>query len=235
MRPRPRHYAAAIRGLVAMAAIATCRGDQGPEAPTPRAVAPRPSFATTPPASVTLVGAGNIARCDRTNDEATANLLDAIPGTVFALGDNAYPGGTASTYTNCYNPTWGRQKARTSPAVGNHEYDSSSTASGYFGYFGAAAGDPAKGYYSYELGSWHVIVLNSGSTTISTAAGSPQEQWLRADLAAHPARCTVAYWHHPLFDSKDPPNANIRPLWDALYAAGVEVVVNAHYGFYERC
>src|SRR5207244_13212444 len=86
----------------------------------------------------------------------------------------------------------------------------------------------------YDLGSWTVIVLNSGSTTISTAAGSPQEQWLRADLAAHPARCTVAYWHHPLFDSKDPPNANIRPLWDALYAGGVEVVVNAHYAFYER-
>src|SRR2546421_1081159 len=131
MRPRPRHYAAAIRGLATLLTIATCRGDQGPRAT-------RPSFATTPPASVTLVGAGNIARCDRTNDEATANLLDAIPGTVFALGDNAYPGGTASTYANCYTPTWGRQKARTYPALGLHEYDSSSTAAGYFGYFGTA-------------------------------------------------------------------------------------------------
>src|ERR1051326_3090849 len=128
MRPHPRHYAAAIRGLMGMLAIATCRGDQGLDAPTPRAGAPPPSFATTPHPSVTAVGAGNSARCDRTNDEATATLLDAIPGTVFARGDNAYPGGTASTYTSCYNPTWGRHKARTSPAPGNHEYDSSSTA-----------------------------------------------------------------------------------------------------------
>src|SRR6266567_7805661 len=143
MRPRPRHYAAAIRGLVAMAAIATCRGDQGPEAPTPRAGAPRPSFATTPPASVTLVGAGNIARCDRTNDEATANLLDAIPGTVFALGDAGYPNGTATNYT-CYNASWGRHKARSYPVTGNHDYDSSATAASYFNYFGAAAGVPTK-------------------------------------------------------------------------------------------
>ena len=187
----------------------------------------------TGPAPTTLVGAGNIARCDRTGDEATAALLDNIAGTVFTAGDNAFDKGTLTQYQQCYNPNWGGQKARTRPAAGDWDYKTAN-ASGYFGYFGAAAGDPAQGYYSYDLGSWHVIVLNSGSTTISTAAGSPQEQWLRADLAAHPARCTVAYWHHPLFDSKDPPNANIRPLWDALYAAGVEVVVNAHYAFYER-
>src|SRR5256885_999303 len=99
----------------------------------------------------------------------------------------------------------------------------------------AAAGDPKQGYYSYDAGAWHVVVLNSGSPSlVPTTATSPQVQWLRADLAAHPAHCTLAYWHHPLFDSKDNPNANIRPLWDALYAAGVDVVVNAHYGFYER-
>src|SRR6266566_4615678 len=234
MRPRPRHYAAAIRGLVAMAAIATCRGDQGPEAPTPRAGAPRPSFATTPPASVTLVGAGNIARCDRTNDEATANLLDAIPGTVFALGDNTYPGGTAGTYTNCYNPTWGRQKARTYPAVGNHEYDSSSTAAGYFGYFGAAGGDPTKGYYSYELGAWHVIVLNSNNTFVSTAVGSPQELWLKADLAANTKQCIVAMWHHPRFYSTTSssftptaPAVNAGP--DVTAATGGTVTVTATF------
>jgi len=187
----------------------------------------------TGPAPATLVGAGNIARCDRTGDEATAALLDNIAGTVFTAGDNAFDKGTLTQYQQCYTPNWGRQNARTRPAPGDWDYKTAN-ASGYFGYFGAAAGDPAKGYYSYDLGSWHVIVLNSGSTTISTAAGSPQEQWLRADLAAHPARCTVAYWHHPLFDSKDPPNASIRPLWDALYAAGVDVVVNAHYAFYER-
>ena len=187
----------------------------------------------TGPAPVTLVGAGNIGRCDRTGDEATAALLDNIAGTVFTAGDNAFDKGTLTQYQQCYNPNWGRQQTRTRPAPGDWDYKTAN-ASGYFGYFGAAAGDPAKGYYSYDLGTWHVIVLNSGSTSISTAAGSPQEQWLRADLAAHPARCTVAYWHHPLFDSKDPPNANIRPLWNALYAAGVDVVVNAHYAFYER-
>ena len=135
-----RHYLA-LPAVIAVLTLATCRGDQGPESPTQGAESGSgPSFATTSPSSVTLVGAGNIARCDRTNDDATANLLDSIPGTVFALGDNAYPGGTATTYTNCYNPTWGRQKARTYPVLGNHEYDSSTAAAGYFGYFSAAAG-----------------------------------------------------------------------------------------------
>src|SRR2546430_9841830 len=84
-------------------------------------------------------------------------------------------------------------------------------------------------------GAWHVVVLNSGSPSlVPTTATSPQVQWLRADLAAHPARCTLAYWHHPLFDSKDAPYTTVRPLWDGLYGAGVDVVVNAHYAFYER-
>ncbi|MGE5837766.1 MAG: PKD domain-containing protein [Acidobacteriota bacterium] len=191
-----------------------------------------PSFATSS-GPVTLVGAGNIAKCGNINDDATAALLDAIPGTVFALGDAAYDNGTTTQYNTCYGPSWGRHKARTQPAPGDRDYKTAGAA-GYFGYFGAAAGDPAKGYYSYDLGAWHVVVLNSGSTAISMAAGSPQEQWLRADLAANPARCTIAYWHHPLFDSKDSPNLKVRPLWDALYAAGVDVVVNAHYAFYER-
>src|SRR5690348_10231086 len=141
----PRSFAA-LPALAAVLALTTCRGDQGPEALRQPSTVSRPSFATSP-GSITLVGAGNIARCDRTNDDATAALLDSIPGTVFALGDNAFPGGTATTYANCYNPTWGRQKARTYPAPGNREYDSSATAAGYFGYFGAAAGDPTKGYY----------------------------------------------------------------------------------------
>ncbi|HEV2670602.1 MAG TPA: PKD domain-containing protein, partial [Gemmatimonadales bacterium] len=161
-------------------------------------------------------------------------MLDSIAGTVFADGDNAYDKGTATQYTTCYGPTWGRHKARTQPAAGDVDYKTAN-ASGYFGYFGAAAGDPHQGYYSYDLGAWHVVVLNSGSSSlVPTTATSAQVQWLKADLAAHPARCTLAYWQHPLFDSKDNPNANIRPLWDALYPAGVDVVVNAHYGFYER-
>src|SRR5205823_10046406 len=115
---------------------------------------PAAQSAATPAGAVTLVGAGNIARCDRTDDEATAALLDSIPGTVFALGDNAMPGGTLASYQNCYGPSWGRHLSRTRPVPGNHEYDSSTAAAGCFGYFGGDAGVPAKGYYHYYMGSW---------------------------------------------------------------------------------
>ena len=107
-----------------------------------------------------LVGAGDISRCDLNTDEATAKLLDGIAGTVFTAGDNAYNSGTDAQFKNCYDPTWGRHKARTKPSVGNHEYNVAG-ASGYFNYFGTAAGDPTKGYYSYNVGAWHVVVLNS--------------------------------------------------------------------------
>ena len=184
-------------------------------------------------ASVTLVGAGDIAGCTSSyRDEATANLLDGIAGTVFAAGDNAYPDGSAANYADCYHSSWGRHKARTRPVPGNHEYNTFG-GTGYFGYFGAAAGDPAKGYYSYDLGSWHIIALNSNA---DMRAGFPQEQWLRADLAAHPAACTLAYWHHPRFSSgsqhgSDPMAA---PLWQALYEGGADVVISGHDHIYER-
>ncbi|HTD70998.1 MAG TPA: PKD domain-containing protein [Gemmatimonadales bacterium] len=213
--------------------VSTCRDDQGLRIPTAVPRTPTADVAATT-APVTLVGAGNIATCGQPGAAATALLLDTIPGAVFADGDNAYDKGTATQYTTCYGTTWGRHLGRTRPAAGDIDYKTAN-ASGYFGYFGAAAGDPKQGFYSYDLGAWHIVVLNSGSPSlVPTTATSPQVQWLRADLAAHPAHCTLAYWHHPLFDSKDNPNANIRPLWDALYAAGVDVVVNAHYGFYER-
>jgi PKD repeat protein len=178
-----------------------------------------------------LVGAGNVATCGNSNDEATAKLLDVIPGTVFADGDLAYDNGSKDRFSKCYNPTWGRHKARTRPVPGEIEYKTSG-ASGYFGYFGSAAGSSGKGYYSYDIGDWHVVALNSA---ISTAAGSAQEQWLRADLAASSKRCTIAYWHHPLFFSAGSTvNSAVKPLWDDLYAAGAELVVNGHYENYER-
>ncbi|MCH7718695.1 MAG: metallophosphoesterase, partial [Chloroflexi bacterium] len=148
-----------------------------------------------------LVGAGDIASCASSGDEATADLLDGIAGTVVTFGDNAYQSGTESEFADCYEPTWGRHKARTRPAPGNHDYITPG-ASGYFEYFGAAAGDPSKGYYSYDLGAWHVIAINSNCSQVGGCdAGSPQEQWLRADLAESPTSCTVAYWHHPRFSS----------------------------------
>jgi hypothetical protein len=183
-----------------------------------------------------LVGAGDIASCSSSGDEATANLLDGISGTVFTLGDNAYENGSAAEFANCYDPTWGRHKARTMPAVGNQEYQTPG-ASGYFGYFGAAAGDADEGYYSYDRGQWHIISLNSMCENVGgCGASSPMVTWLKNDLAANPAACTLAYFHHPLFNSgaehgNDP---KMRPSWDALYAAGAEVVLSGHEHTYER-
>jgi len=179
-----------------------------------------------------LVGAGDIARCGTAGDEHTAGLLDAIPGTVFTTGDNAYPDGTAANYAECYEPTWGRHKSRTRPTPGNHDYHTTD-AQAYFEYFGDAAGSDRTGYYSYDLGEWHVISLNS---EIDMDAGSPQEQWLRADLAAHPRACTVAYWHEPRFSSGENHGSSTDPraLWRALYEYGVELVLNGHEHLYER-
>jgi hypothetical protein len=186
------------------------------------------------PPSVVLVGAGDIASCSSGGDEATARLLDDIPGTVFTAGDNAYNDGTATEYTNCYGPSWGRHKARTRPAPGNHEYNTPS-ASGYFGYFGSAAGERGKGYYSYDIGAWHIIVLNSN---LMSTPGSPQETWLRADLADHNTRCTLAYWHHPRFSSGPHGNSGESEislgLWQALYDAGADVILAGHDHTYER-
>jgi len=182
-------------------------------------------------ATAVLVGAGQVARCDYANDEATALLLDNIPGTVFTTGDNVRASGSYSDFTSCYGPSWGRHKARTRPSVGDLDYQTAG-ASGYFDYFSGAAGDRDKGYYSYELGAWHIVVLN---TNIDMTVGSPQELWLRANLAATGARCTLAYWHHPRFSSYGTSvRSSVKPLWDALYAARAEVVLNGHYRLYER-
>jgi hypothetical protein len=182
-----------------------------------------------------LLAAGDIADCASAGDEATANLLDTLGGTIASLGDHAYLEGTAEQFAQCYEPSWGRHKARTRPAVGNHEYRTPGAAP-YFAYFGAAAGDPAKGYYAYDLGQWHVVVLNSNCTQVSCAAGSAQERWLRADLAANSTACTLAYWHHPLFTSslKHGPATEVRPLYQALYDAGADLLLTGHNHNYER-
>lgn len=189
--------------------------------------------ATTPatPATPVLVGAGDITSCWYNDDEATAKLLDSIPGTVFTAGDNAYESGTPTQFKNCYDPTWGRHKARTRPSPGNHEYETPNGA-GYYAYFGAAAGPPGRGYYSYDLAGWHIIALNSN---VSMRAGSLQERWLRRDLAQHRTRCTLAYWHHPRFSSGEHGNStDPQPIWQALYDAGTDVVINGHDHTYER-
>ena len=177
-----------------------------------------------------FVGAGDIAMCDA-NAEATARLLDGIGGTVFALGDNAYLSGTAQEYRDCYDPTWGRHKGRTRPTPGNHEYLSTGAAP-YYAYFGANAGPSGLGYYSFDLGAWHAISLNSN---VPAGPGSAQAAWLRTDLAASRARCTIAYWHHPLFTSGPSGGTPaMRDLWQLLYDADAEIVLNGHDHLYER-
>jgi hypothetical protein len=190
-----------------------------------------PRIALAQSSDPVFVGAGDIANCSRTQDEETAKLLDNISGTVFTLGDNVYPDGTAAQFTDCYDPTWGRHKSRTHPIPGNHDYNTSG-ASGYFGYFGSAAGDPSKGYYSFNLGAWHIIALNS---EIAQGAGSAQEQWLRADLAANSSVCTLAYWHKPRFSSgQHGNNSASQALWQALYDYKADVILNGHDHTYER-
>lgn len=191
-----------------------------------------------PPATAAeayLVAAGDIASCAGVGDTATAALVGLSPGTVATMGDNAYNSGTAGQFRNCYGPTWGQFKARTRPSPGNHEYGTPGAA-GYFDYFGAAAGPAGKGWYSYDLGDWHVIVLNSNCARVACEAGSEQERWLRADLAASAHRCTLAYWHHPRFssDARHGDNAAVGPFWDALYEYGADLVLGGHAHVYER-
>ena len=185
-------------------------------------------------APAVLVGAGDITDCTEIEDDLTADLLDSIPGTVFTAGDNAYENGSDLDFAQCYEPTWGRHKARTRPALGNHDYVTPG-ASGHFNYFGAAAGDPDKGYYSYDIGKWHVVVLNSMCAEIGGCERtSPQGQWLEADLAANPAACTVAISHFPLYGSDGgfPPRA--QDFWQILYEAGADLMVSGHRHMYER-
>jgi len=177
------------------------------------------------------VGAGDIADCNRPGSELTAKLLNTIDGTVFTTGDNAYPNGSTSDYRDCYAPTWGRHRGRTRPTPGNHEYGSPNAAP-YFDYFGSNAGPAGQGYYSFNLGSWHVIALNS---EIFARAGSAQERWLRSDLAANRTQCTLAYWHRPLFSSgPHGVNPDMQDLWRALYEFDADVVLGGHDHLYER-
>jgi hypothetical protein len=195
--------------------------------------------------SAVLVGAGDIASCDSTGDTATSRLLGSIAGTVLAIGDNAYKEGTLSQYNNCYGPTWGQFKARTKPTIGNHEYRTPG-ASGYYDYFGAAAGERGKGYYSYNRGAWHIVALDSecrywatgfinGPSQCSSQKQADMIAWLKADLAANPTACTLAYFHHPRFSSGYGGNSlETQPIWNALYAARADVVLSGHDHIYER-
>jgi acid phosphatase type 7 len=198
-----------------------------------QATTPAPTPNGTAEETAVLVGAGDIANCDVGEGHmATASVLDSIPGTVFTMGDHAYPKGSQKSFEECYGLSWGRHKARTRPAVGNHDIK---TRNGipYYDYFGAAAGPRGLGYYSYNLGAWHIIALNS---SIAIDRKSKQLKWLRQDLAENSTTCTLAYWHIPLFSSGGHGNHPelLLDTWRILYDAGVDVVVGGHDHNYER-
>lgn len=195
--------------------------------PDPSLSADSTDSAALASSSVTLVGAGDISSCSNNNDEATAKLLDNISGTIFTVGDNAYTSGSTTQYNNCYDPTWGRLKSRTKPVPGNHEYKTSG-ASGYFKYF-----NNIPSYYAYNLGSWRIYALNS---EISISSTSAQVKWLKADLAANPKQCVLAYWHRPRWSSgsEHGSSSDIQALWSTLYDAGAELIISGHDHGYER-
>jgi hypothetical protein len=184
-----------------------------------------------------LLAAGDIASCASDVDRRTAALVRRTEGTVATLGDNAYPKGSAKDFADCYEPTWGDFKKRTKPVPGNHEYLTAG-AKGYFEYFEDMAGQPGKGYYSYDLGEWHIVALNSLCSNVGGCSDDdPQAEWLRADLAENDDKaCTLAYFHYPFFTSGKyrPGISNGGPLWDILYEADADVVLSAHDHNYQR-
>jgi hypothetical protein len=188
----------------------------------------------TPPggnSTEVLILAGDIGDCGTPGAERTARLIDGIPGTVLALGDNAYPSGNHLEYGRCYHPFWGRHLDRTRPVPGNHDYETRG-AIPYFLYFGENAGPEGLGYYSFTRAGWLIIALNS---EIDMSENSPQLIWLRGELTGSPTRCVAAYWHRPPFSSG--PNGNnvdTRTVWRTLYNAGADVVFTAHEHWYER-
>jgi hypothetical protein len=189
--------------------------------------------------SAVMLAAGDIAECDHQGDEATARLLDAYPNaTIAALGDLAYPHGRDQDFGDCFNSSWGRFKDRMRPTTGNHD-NATKDAGGYADYFGSQGGPFDRYYYSYDLGAWHVAVLNSDCWRVDgCAAADPQAAWLRNDLRKHRDQCTMAYWHRPPFSSGrygDPENTRrIKPLWHVAVDEGVDLILTAHEHSYER-
>ena len=196
-----------------------------------------PGVAPTPGGDPVLIGAGDIASCDGSDDEATAGLLERTPGIVFTLGDNAYDSGSAGQLRDCYGPSWGRLKDRTEFAVaGNHDY-LTDDGDAFREYFGRAAVRDGVTWFAEDVGAWHVIVLdaNCGELPGGCGPGSAQLEWLRHDLAASDSRCTLAMWHQPRFSSGQHGNEPaVGPFWDALHAAGADLVLNGHDHDYER-
>lgn len=194
-----------------------------------------PTATTTASGDPVLVGAGDIADCTTGGDEATANLLAQIPGTIFTAGDNVYPAASTTSFAECFAPTWGRFLDRIRPAAGNHDWQDGGIKA-YRRYFADQLPADGRTWYAYDLGTWRIIVLDSDCKSVGgCGAESEQGRWLADELATNQARCTLAIWHHPRFSSGDEHGDDpaVDPFWRALYAAGADVVINGHDHDYE--
>jgi hypothetical protein len=200
------------------------------------------------PDDALLIGAGDIADCGQLQPaKDTAAIIQKFPtATVFAAGDDAYTNGTANEFKDCYGQSWGVFKERTRPSPGNHDYGIyppvlRHNAAPYFNYFGTNAGPAGLGYYSYDLGGWHIVSLNSMAGQKGAPKMADQIAWLKNDLDHTEKRCVLAYWHHPLFssgsehgDQANDPGRFMTPLWDVLLQHKAEVILNGHDHHYER-
>jgi hypothetical protein len=248
-------------GLILCTVLSACRNREAPGANTSPSVATKstPTPAATPPEEAqegtasddpVVAAAGDIACAPTDKDyrdgagtrgacrqRVTSEIVRKMdPDAVLALGDLQYEHGEYENFMASYHPTWGRFQSITWPAPGNHEYRGP-TAPGYFQYWGERAGAPDRGYYSFDLGQWHILSLNSNCTKVGGCRrGSVQQQWLEEDLRSHNAKCTLAYWHHPLFSSGSHhgPHPGLRPIWRTLAEEGADVVLSGHEHLYER-
>jgi len=235
--------------LVAFLILVVACYEQGrPTQPPPPADAPAKEVALA--GAAVMIGVGDIALCGSDGDEATAAIVDSlvkedsaakVETAVFTMGDNAYPSGSEGAraiFTRCFAPSWRTRRIMQviHPSPGNHDFESTS-GPGYYTYFGDKAGPPGKGYYSYDIGKWHVIALNSELLFDRPflPQARAQEEWLRADLKDHGKPCTLAYWHRPLFSSGvHGPTSAVETLWNILYENGADLIINGHEHHYER-
>ena len=231
-----------LHACLSLLALISC---SSPSRPTSTRMEEAADMALDTDPGVVLIGAGDIASCSSSSkDEQTSSLVLQVlqedpTALAFTAGDNVYDNGTAAEFASCYHPSWGRFKDQTRPVAGNHEYETGN-ANGYFDYFNGVgadsgvAGKRGKGWYSFDHGAWHVIVVNSDSH-VGVGAGSAQRQWVIADLAANPRECTLAIWHHARFFSGSTSlDGRVEALWRVLYDAGADLVVSGHNHFYDR-
>jgi hypothetical protein len=229
-----KHRLAAFAVALGSAVLLWNCGGSAPSSPTPGGGGGTGGGGSTPPppppSPVQIVAAGDIGECGF-GAQATGKMLDNITGSLLALGDLAYYDGSRANFRDCYDPAWGRHQSRTRPVPGNHEYTDRS-ASGYWEYFGELAGQPGQGYYAWTEGAWRIIALNS---EIPMTLGSPQQTWLKNELATNRFTCTLAYWHRPRWSSgPNFPQQDVDPLWRTVQEGGVDVVLNGHDHMYER-